>query len=65
MESQHITKGSDALDSLLSTAKNLADGGAIRDEIVSGIYGVSSRICADAVTYQDKKKLNSGHSPVK
>lgn len=59
MESLPITKGSDALDSLLSTAKKLADGGAIRDEIVSGIYGVSAGICGDAVTYRDKKKLNS------
>ncbi|MEK4355012.1 nucleoside recognition domain-containing protein [Paenibacillus sp. FSL R5-0744] len=59
MESPHITKGLDPLDSLLSTAKKLADGGAIRDEIVSGIYGVSAGICGDAVTYKDKKKLNS------
>ncbi|HEY4431959.1 MAG TPA: ferrous iron transporter B, partial [Paenibacillus sp.] len=59
MESPYITKGSDPLDSLLSTAKKLADGGAIRDEIVSGIYGVSAGICGDAVTYRDKKKLNS------
>jgi ferrous iron transport protein B len=59
MESPHVTKGPDALDSLLSAAKQLADGGAIRDEIVSGIYGVSAGICADAVTYSDKKKLNS------
>lgn len=59
MESPHVTKGMDTLDSLLSTAKKLADGGAIRDEIVGGIYGVSSGICADAVTYQDKKRLNS------
>ncbi len=55
MESPHITKGLDPLDSLLSTAKKLADGGSIRDEIVSGIYGVSAGICGDAVTYQDKK----------
>lgn len=59
MESPHITKGLDPLDSLLSTAKKLADGGGIRDDIVSGIYGVSAGICGDAVTYRDKKKLNS------
>jgi ferrous iron transport protein B len=59
MESPPITKGLDPLDSLLSTAKKLADCGAIRDEIVSGIYGVSAGICGDAVTYRDKKKLNS------
>lgn len=59
MESLPITKGPDALDSLLSTAKKLADGGAIQDEIVSGIYGVSAGICGDAVTYRDKKKLNN------
>ncbi|OAB48420.1 nucleoside recognition domain-containing protein [Paenibacillus antarcticus] len=58
MES-HVSKGSDSLDSLLSVAKKLADGGAIRDEIVSGIYGVSASICSDAVSYRDKKKLNS------
>ncbi|MRN51668.1 nucleoside recognition domain-containing protein [Paenibacillus monticola] len=59
MESPHVTKGMDTLDSLLARAKKLADGGAIRDEIVGGIYGVSSGICADAITYQDKKRLNS------
>ncbi|MDQ0194056.1 nucleoside recognition domain-containing protein [Paenibacillus wynnii] len=59
MESPHTTKGSEAIDSLLLAAKSLADGGAIRDEIVSGIYGVSAGICSDAVTYRDKKKLKS------
>ncbi|HEY2495026.1 MAG TPA: nucleoside recognition domain-containing protein [Paenibacillus sp.] len=59
MESPHVTKGPDALDSLLSAGKKLADGGTIRDEIVSGIYGVSAGICNDAVTYRDKKKLDS------
>lgn len=59
MESPHVTKGKDTLDSLLARAKKLADGGAIRDEIVGGIYGVSSGICADAITYQDKKRLRS------
>ncbi|MBW4081477.1 nucleoside recognition domain-containing protein [Paenibacillus sp. S150] len=57
MESPHVIKGTDALDSLLSAAKRLADKGAIRDEIVSGIYGVSADICRDAVTYKDQKKL--------
>ncbi|MBT2290982.1 ferrous iron transporter B [Paenibacillus albidus] len=59
MESQPATKGPDALQSLLSAAQKLADGGTIRDEIVSGIYGVSAEICADVVSYQDRKKLNS------
>lgn len=59
MESPHTTKGLDAMDSLLSAAKKLADGGSIRDEIVSGIYGVSAGICSDAVTYRDKKRLKS------
>ncbi|MDQ0091957.1 ferrous iron transport protein B [Paenibacillus anaericanus] len=60
MESPLVTKkGADTLDSLLAAAKNLADGSSIRDEIVSGIYGVSSSICRDTVTYRDKKKLNS------
>ncbi|ULO06590.1 ferrous iron transporter B [Paenibacillus sp. 19GGS1-52] len=59
MESPHVTKGKDTLDSLLARAKKLADGGAIRDDIVGGIYGVSSGICADAITYQDKKRLRS------
>ncbi|WP_438494400.1 nucleoside recognition domain-containing protein [Paenibacillus sp. IHBB 3054] len=59
MESPHVIKGPDPMDSLLSAAKNLADKGGIRDEIVSGIYGVSAGICRDAVTYQDKKKLGS------
>ncbi|MCL6601581.1 MAG: ferrous iron transporter B [Paenibacillus sp.] len=59
MESPHTTKGLDTMDSLLSAAKKLADGGSIRDEIVSGIYGVSAGICSDAVTYRDKKRLKS------
>ncbi|MNO30121.1 Ferrous iron transport protein B [compost metagenome] len=59
MESPHVIKGTDAMDSLLSAAKKLADKGAIRDEIVSGIYGVSAGICRDAVTYKDQKKLAS------
>ncbi|GGG00617.1 iron transporter FeoB [Paenibacillus albidus] len=59
MESLPATKGPDALQSLLSAAQKLADGGTIRDEIVSGIYGVSAEICAEAVSYQDRKKLNS------
>ncbi|KWX81106.1 iron transporter FeoB [Paenibacillus riograndensis] len=59
MESPHAIKGTDAMDSLLSAAKTLADKGAIRDEIVSGIYGVSAGICREAVTYKDQKKLAS------
>lgn len=59
MESPHAINGHDRMDSLLAAAKKLADKGAIRDEIVSGIYGVSAGICSDAVTYQDKKKLGS------
>lgn len=59
MESPHAINGQDPLDSLLATAKKLADKGAVRDEIVSGIYGVSAGICSDAVTYHDKKKLGS------
>ncbi|MCE3199128.1 nucleoside recognition domain-containing protein [Paenibacillus sonchi] len=59
MESPHAIKGTDAMDSLLSAAKKLADKGAIRDEIVSGIYGVSAGICREAVTYKDQKKLAS------
>lgn len=59
MESPHAIKGYDAMDSLLATAKNLADKGAVRDEIVTGIYGVSASICSDAVIYHDKKKLDS------
>ncbi|WP_379135675.1 nucleoside recognition domain-containing protein [Paenibacillus sp. sgz500958] len=59
MESPLTTKGTDALDSLRLAAKKLADGGTIRDEIVSGIYGVSAGICTDAVAYKDKKKLGS------
>lgn len=59
MESPHITKGPDPMDALVSAAKKLADKGTIRDEIVTGIYGVSAGICSDAVTYRDKKKLNS------
>ena len=59
MESRHAINGQDPLDSLLATAKKLADKGAVRDEIVSGIYGVSAGICSDAVTYHDKKKLGS------
>lgn len=59
MESPHIIKGPDGIDSLLAAAKSLADKGGIRDEIVSGIYGVSAGICTDAVTYRDKKKLGS------
>ncbi|AIQ27856.1 MULTISPECIES: nucleoside recognition domain-containing protein [Paenibacillus] len=59
MESPHAINGHDPVDSLLAAAKKLADQGGIRDEIVSGIYGVSAGICSDAVTYQDKKKLGS------
>ncbi|WP_342564559.1 nucleoside recognition domain-containing protein [Paenibacillus sp. FSL R7-0345] len=59
MESLHAIKGTDPLDSLLTAARNLADKGAIRDEIVTGIYGVSAGICREAVSYQDKKKLGS------
>ncbi|OKP99012.1 nucleoside recognition domain-containing protein [Paenibacillus sp. P46E] len=59
MESPHVIKGTDAMDSLLPFAKKLADKGAIRDEIVSGIYGVSAGICRDSVTYKDQKKLAS------
>ncbi|AIQ67273.1 nucleoside recognition domain-containing protein [Paenibacillus graminis] len=59
MESPHIIKGTDAIDSLLPFAKKLADKSSIRDEIVSGIYGVSAGICRDAVTYKDQKKLAS------
>lgn len=59
MESPHAINGHDPVDSLLAAAKKLADQGGIRDEIVSGIYGVSAAICSDAVTYQDKKKLGS------
>ncbi|QQZ63582.1 ferrous iron transporter B [Paenibacillus sonchi] len=59
MESPHAIKGTDAMDSLLSAAKKLADKGAIRDEIVSGIYAVSAGICREAVTYKDQKKLAS------
>ncbi|KHL94164.1 iron transporter FeoB [Paenibacillus sp. IHB B 3415] len=59
MESPHAINGHDPVDSLLAAAKKLADKGGIRDEIVSGIYGVSAAICSDAVTYQDKKKLGS------
>jgi ferrous iron transport protein B len=59
MESPHAINGHDPVDSLLAAAKKLADKGGIRDEIVSGIYGVSAGICSDAVTYQDKKKLGS------
>lgn len=59
MGSPHAIKGTDAMDSLLSAAKILADKGAIRDEIVSGIYGVSAGICREAVTYKDQKKLAS------
>ncbi|OKP94668.1 nucleoside recognition domain-containing protein [Paenibacillus sp. P32E] len=59
MESPHVIKGTDAMDSLLPFAKKLADKGAIRDEIVSGIYGVSAGICRDSVTYKDQQKLAS------
>lgn len=59
MESPHAIKGSDPLDSLLAAARQLADKGAIRDEIVTGIYGVTAGICREAVSYQDKKKLSS------
>lgn len=59
MESPHAINGHDPVDSLLAAAKKLADQGGTRDEIVSGIYGVSAGICSDAVTYQDKKKLGS------
>ncbi|KUP26315.1 nucleoside recognition domain-containing protein [Paenibacillus sp. DMB5] len=59
MELPHAIKGPDPLDSLLAAARKLADKGAIRDEIVTGIYGVSAGICREAVNYQDKKKLSS------
>ncbi|GGH11827.1 ferrous iron transporter B [Paenibacillus segetis] len=60
MESPLATnKGADTLDSLLEAAKKLADGNSIRDDIVSGIYRVSTGICKDTITYRDKKKLNS------
>ncbi|KWX87491.1 hypothetical protein AMQ83_12795, partial [Paenibacillus riograndensis] len=59
MESPHAIKGTDAMDSLLSAAKTLADQGAIRDEIVSGLYGVSAGICREAVTSKGPKNLAS------
>jgi ferrous iron transport protein B len=59
MESPHVIKGADGLDSLLAAAKKLTEGNTVRDEIVSGIYGVSTSICKDAVRYRDRKKLLS------
>ncbi|WP_151733087.1 nucleoside recognition domain-containing protein ['Paenibacillus yunnanensis' Narsing Rao et al. 2020] len=59
MELQPAINGESALDSLRTAARKLADKGAIRDEIVGGIYGVSAEICGRAVTYRDRKKLGS------
>ncbi|SET97623.1 nucleoside recognition domain-containing protein [Paenibacillus sp. NFR01] len=55
----HAINGPDPLDSLRDAARKLADRGAIRDEIVSGIYGVSADICRRSVKYKDRDKLRS------
>ncbi|MDT3428645.1 ferrous iron transport protein B [Paenibacillus forsythiae] len=60
MEQQPAINRSGALDSLIASAGKLTSGG-IRDDIVSGIYGVSASICREAVAYRDRDKLKSTH----
>ncbi|KJB86859.1 iron transporter FeoB [Paenibacillus sp. E194] len=54
-----LATNSDSLDSLLSRARTLASGEAIRDGIVTDIYRTTRDICSAAVVYEDKKKLKS------
>lgn len=53
------TSSPDSLDSLLSQARKLANGEAIRDDIVTDIYRTTRDICDTTVVYEDKKKLQS------
>lgn len=50
---------SGSLEQLLSQARSLSDGDTIRDGIVGEIYKTTSRICNEAIHYEDKAKLNS------
>lgn len=50
---------SGSLEQLLSQARSLSEGDTIRDGIVGEIYKTTSRICNEAIHYEDKAKLNS------
>ncbi|MEW9107306.1 nucleoside recognition domain-containing protein [Paenibacillus sp. S-12] len=54
-----LATNSDSLDSLLSRARSLASGEAIRDGIVTDIYRTTREICNTAIVYEDKNKLKS------
>ena len=43
----------------MSQARSLSEGDTIRDGIVGEIYKTTSRICNEAIHYEDKAKLNS------
>lgn len=47
----------DPLDALLATARDIAGGRDVRDDIVSDIYRTTHDICREAVRYEDKRKL--------